>query len=153
MSILTCIVLILIFLLVLVFQILSKTLTLVFLMQTFVLFSVQIWRQGCQHFYLPFCCQLSVFYLDSLCSSQELHKFSFCSDAYPKSILLSPPKVIKCFIKMQEPCKDWKWVGQDKVLNSPSHARAAYFQFHKPNLFYLSVDLIWLPGHWFFFPE
>lgn len=106
-----------------VFQILSKTLTLVFLMQKFVLFSVQIWRQRCQHFYLPFCCQLSAFYLGSLWSSQELHKFSFCSDAYPKSILLSPPKVIKCFIKMQEPCKDWKWVGQDIQLSIPCKNR------------------------------
>lgn len=55
------------------------------------------------------------------------HKFFFRSDACLTYILLSPPKVMKCFIKMQEPCKDWKWVGQDKIFNSPSHARAGYF--------------------------
>lgn len=104
---------VLIFLLLLVsmFHFLSKTLILLFLMQKFPPFS----GLSC----LPFFCQHSASCLVSLWNSQEL-QFSRNSPEVLQWLtysLLFPPEVTKCFIKMQEPCKNWKRVGQDIQLS------------------------------------
>lgn len=117
-------VLIFLFLLVSMFHILSKSLILVFLMEIFTLFS----GLSC----LPFFCQHSASYLVSLWNSQEL-QFSRSSPEILQCLTYSlffPWEVIKYFIKMQKPCKDWKRVGQNIQLSILWKNRHFPYQLH-----------------------